>query len=244
MLFFYPDIYYERFYNLVMKLERRRAYQFLNSHACINHAEKLQYHFLYIEKGNNMKKLMLSLLAAQSLLATVIRTESDRAQDRGCCNKICVEPKGTVYRGYGPNLTPGGNIFVKCNMFNNKGCQVGYVTSSSTSNPNTAEHTFVLNKGGKLDVVFTRNSDILSVIPVDADAVMAFPEAAPYLDNPDAVIWLLDGNHSINDAGTVSWQATGSLKKVNYVEVRCVYLVLNGTIIQCLGCHWTLARKQ
>jgi hypothetical protein len=100
-----------------------------------------------------------------------------------------------------------------------------------------------------LDVHYTASSDVTDVRPIDASIVDAFPELAPYVGNPSAVILTLNGNHNKDNPNSVQWVAEGSLRKVNYVEVRCAYLAFVNESLpfpqpqKCLGCHWFLGRK-
>lgn len=203
--------------------------------------------------GKSMVFTKRSLLAAHLLI--LASTGSAFAKEKAGKESLdhtqpCLEvPKGISLRGYGKNIATDPRAYLKCLAFNDQGCLEGFVESLSGSiDPVTAaDHRFVV-KDGCLEVTFKVNTDLLYQVPVDCAAIAAFPEVAPYVCVPDAQLWIFSGNHSKCDLGTLAWKGQGSLKHANYVEVRCVFLVLPGEnqtprVEKCLGCHWFIGRK-
>ncbi len=193
-------------------------------------------------------KLQRLIFAFGAMLTMLLGMQQPLSAKHHCSSESsdrCTAPKGQLFRGYGPNITPGGDIFIRCALFNDEGCPVGTISDSLTSDPNVFNHKFVLNDGGVLDMSATFESGVFSDFPIDTTTITAFPETAPYYGYPmsSAFIRVLAGNNSKGGPGVVSWHTKGSLKKVNYLEVRCVYLFLNNQVIQCLGCHYFMGRK-
>lgn len=190
-----------------------------------------------------MKKLVLGLLATHMLFATAIRAD-DETQHRRCHHhKKCDEIKGNTYRSEGPNTAPqDSNVFIVGPLIDKKGCQVGTITDSATSNPTVFKHVYKLNDGGVLDVQISLEGGIFADLPIDANVALALPETAPYIGNPNAFVRLLAGDTAKDSPAVVSWIAKGSLRRVNFLSIRCSYLFLNGRVIKSLNCEFFLGK--
>lgn len=197
-----------------------------------------------------IKKSILAVLILQLVCSSSVFAKSDSSLDclaRGGCCKVGPAPRGYTYRCYGDNLKKCDQplAVVKQRLFDNYGVKVGYEQSSMTNDPAVSSHVWVLDCGDKLFVEFRNDADIMINMPVDATIVASFPELAPYLGNPNASVTFFIGNHyKENDPGTIVWNGTGVFKNTNYVEVRCVFLVMTENnvpdIVQSLGCHYFL----
>ncbi len=187
-----------------------------------------------------MKKLSLTLLALQLIATSALFAQDKDAALKGCChgssNNGATEPAGKLYRGYGPNLDPStAGTLVKCALYGEKGTQVG-TTATYAVSEGVVRHHWDL-KCGSLDIVVESTLAYVTS-PLDESVIISFPELAPYLNNPDAGLLTFESNATKGSSVVQSWVGTGKLKKINYVEFRCVYLTINGNITQCLGCHW------
>lgn len=154
---------------------------------------------------------------------------------------------GVFLDGVSDNLnlklgTPIPNVIVKCNVTDANNKIVGTQTSIDNGNQTTT-HQFQLKDGSS--VVLTQENDAVVVrdSPIDNTAIRAFGDTLePYRDNPNARLLFFSTNFSDHSPGILSWKSKGPkgslLKGTNYLEVRCVYLMVNGVIIKCLGCHF------
>lgn len=145
---------------------------------------------------------------------------------------------GADLRGAGPNLagpSDPANIFVKCALTLG-GVPVGYQASYDNGN-GTGTHVFQV-VGGTLTLKLANTTADVTMKNFDATIAAAFPEVANYQYVSGAQIWYSSGNISKNAAGSISWVGTGTFSKVTKVEIRCVYLVVNGKVVKCLGCHY------
>lgn len=189
----------------------------------------------------SMKKNLVSILGIQLFLITALVAGGNHNS-----HHHCTEPAGINLRGYGSAVSNQPGVIAHCRCFNDKGCEVGFLETFTVDVPNANGHRWVLDEGS-LEVIFAVPSDLLCIQPVDCTAVAAFPEVALEMCNPNAQLWILNGNHAKCDAGSLSWNGTGKLKHTNYVEVRCVFLVYVDNSVpslqKCLGCHWFLGHK-
>ncbi len=202
-------------------------------------------------KSMTIKKSALALFVLQLVFIFGAYAHADLAclaATGGCC-ETGPAPMGYVYRSYGENLAkPNSAAFLKTRLYDNYGVKVGFEESSATADPNVIAHKFALNCGDTLKLEFTADTAVVEILPVDTAVVAAFPELAPFLDNPNAQIRILSGNSLKTDPGVISWKGTGVFKDVNYVETRCVYLALVENsifrVLSAVGCHWFIGFKE
>lgn len=187
---------------------------------------------------------MKNSMYAQLLLAVVVlgvaNAASKSKEDR------CTDPKGIVLRCYsqneGPLLPTGSGTF---KIIDNSGCEVGFVQALNL--PTGLEQKWV-TKYGTVEAKFQPGSSVRFTTPITPEVVQAFPSVASYLGT-DAEVWTFSADHDkCNPASVRFLEGSGSFKKINYVEVRCVFLVLkdaNGVpyLDRCIGCYWLLGRK-
>jgi hypothetical protein len=184
-----------------------------------------------------IKSLLIGLTAMLAMLISMQQPLS--ASTHSSCD--CTAPEGHLYRGYGPNLARGSGALAKCPLFNQQGCEVGRTVTYAVGE-DAVRHEWSLKDGSTLKIEILNGVTYFS--PVDDAVVSSFPELASYLNNPNAGLLSFESNHSKHgDPAIVQWNGTGSFKKVNYIEFRCVYLTLNGNITECLGCHWFIGKK-
>lgn len=184
-----------------------------------------------------IKSLLVGLTAMLTMLIGMQQPLSASKHSSSDCSA----PKGHLYRGYGPNLTGESGALAKCPLFNDQGSEVG-CTATYPVGQDAVRHEWKLKDGSKLVAEISNGLSYFS--PVDEAVVSSFPELAAYLNNPNAALLSFESNHSKNgDPAVIQWQGTGSFKKVNYIEFRCVYLTLGGNIVECLGCHWFIGKK-
>ncbi len=177
---------------------------------------------------------LLALIAVPSIVmgSTSCSSSSSSSSD-------CTAPHGITLRCYsdneGPLFPTGSGTFP---IVDDTGCKIGYTEAISG---NTFKQKWVV-KDGKMEFELAPDSVLFSSTPI-ADALVAFPELAPYaISNPDAEVWVFSGDHFKNASNTLYWKGSGRFKKCDRIEVRCVFLVFhqNSTpyIKKCVGCHW------
>ena len=146
--------------------------------------------------------------------------------------------KGLFLQGRGKNLAnPSNPAEVKCRVFNEKGEDIGYVYSILDYGPGVEFHTFVLKCGTFEQVI---EHDIALGIPHDIDdaAVAAIPEAAPYQNVPGAILLFVESDQTKKSPFVVSWKGTGVFKGLNKFYPRCVFIVVDGRVVECVKCSW------
>lgn len=164
--------------------------------------------------------------------------------DKKRCDN-CPESNGYIYRGYGPNLTSGGNVFFLGAMFDRHGCDVGRVSAASDSENGPVTNIFHLHDGSKLEVLLNKQSTLVSMFPVDELTVQCFPEVAQYLNDPNAKVMITSCNHTKRkDSNVLSWKGRCLFKKANVLQVRCAFLLLNDKIHEQLGCQWFIGTSK
>lgn len=187
---------------------------------------------------------MKNSMYAQLLLAVVVLGVTNAASKSK--EDTCTAPKGVVLRCYAQNegpLLPTGTG--KFKIVDNSGCEVGY--TQTLNGPTGLEQKWV-TKDGTLEAKFQPGVPVRFTTPITPAVVKAFPTVAPYLGT-DAELWIFAADYNKCDLESVIFlKGSGAFKKTNYVEIRCVFLVLkdsNGVpyFDRCIGCYWLLGRK-
>lgn len=171
---------------------------------------------------------------------------------------------GIDLQGDSPNLAPiSSPAFVKCKLSLDVGVPIGTVESTQIS-PDFAQHT-ITTVLGNLNLVVNNDTGAIRkenlIDPQTAqqtDISKAFPDAPSYFlpddQNPAHYqIWTASGNiykdKVLQTVGS-SWVGTGLFKNINFLQLRCVYLVRISSdyafgfrVIRCLGCNYFLDIK-
>lgn len=179
------------------------------------------------------------ILAVQAFMTVIVPATLSASKECSSSSDRCTAPHGITLRCYSDNQGPlfptGSGTF---SIVDDTGCKIGY---TKAINNDTFKQKWV-TKRGKMEFELAPDSTLFSSTPI-SDALVAFPELAPYaLSNPDAEVWVFSGDHSKNADNTLYWKGTGCFKKCDYIEVRCVFLAFyQGStpyIKKCVGCHW------
>ena len=147
--------------------------------------------------------------------------------------------------GRGENMEKTNPFKIICPLYGQNGNYMG--TAETTIDPGTGAKvhvikllngTLTLNTEPLSEIVIgdPRDPDFPMVIPVNDRTAKATadPDVEANKNNPNASILIVNANINLTDQNS---QASGSLQKYNFLEVRCLYLMVNGRIVKCLGCH-------
>ncbi len=152
--------------------------------------------------------------------------------------------KGIFLQGNGDNFAdPNTPNEIKCPIFNEHGKHVGYV--HSTLFETYAIHSFVMKDGSCFSQKIEANVALPFTSPITEDVVAAIPELAPYLGNEDAELLVVVSNQTKNGPGILCWKNCGPKgsifhDKVTSLDVRCVFLLIDGRVQKCIDCSWAV----
>lgn len=174
------------------------------------------------------------------MLIAAVRADEVENRSKDAKHECCVgklKSKGTLFRGFGPNLTDGPGV--RCQLFDDKGRLVGLV-SSFRNGPDSSINEWNTECGSLVIIVKDR---LTLRSPINELAVRSYPSTAPFLNDPNAGLFFSVGILRKSDEIVESWKGTGSFKNVNYFEYLCPFLTYNSLITECLGCHWFMGRE-
>lgn len=188
-----------------------------------------------------MKKMMYTQLLLAVIALSVVNAASKHKEDK------CTPSRGTILRCYakneGPLLPTGSGKF---RIVDEYGSEVGF--TETLNSPTGLEQKWV-TKDGCVEAKFQPGVPVRSTTPITPAVVRAFPTVAPYLGT-DAELWIFAADYNKCDSASVlSLNGSGAYKNINYVEIRCVFLVLKDATTgapyfdRCIGCYWLLGRK-
>lgn len=151
--------------------------------------------------------------------------------------------KGIFIQGNGDNFAdPSLPNELKCPAFDEHGKRVGYVYSINYGE--TARHSFIMEDGSCFSQYISNSIALPLVQPIDEAVVAALPELAPYLYNESAGLLVVVSNQSKHGEGVYCWKNCGPKGsifsgKVETLDVRCTFLVVDGRIEKCIACSWS-----
>ncbi|AYV77109.1 MAG: hypothetical protein Barrevirus12_18 [Barrevirus sp.] len=176
-------------------------------------------------------------------------SQSSRSSRSNTCRRIRTNiARGVDVRAYGDvSVGPNSPNFFVATLFGKKAKKVGQTRKYNVTNPSNFGQQFKLHNGS-LTVTFPNNSEVLYTSPINANVVASFPQLANQVNNPNAQLYTYVGNHYKKDNSNLKWVTKGSLKCVDYIETRAVFLVMvNGSSVtfqEALGANWFLGSKR
>ncbi|MBS0635253.1 MAG: hypothetical protein JSR37_07300 [Verrucomicrobia bacterium] len=185
-----------------------------------------------------MSKFAVSAMLAVGMLATTAAWAKNDTHESGR-KKF----KGVFIQGNGDNFAdPSLPNELKCPAFDEHGKRVGYVYSINYGE--TARHTFIMNDGSCFSQYISNSITLPIVQPIDENVVAALPELAPYLNDESASLLVVISNQSKGEEGVYCWKNRGPKGsifsgKVQTLDVRCTFLVVDGRIEKCIACSWS-----